>query len=90
VHIDFQQLTAMQHINIPEGVILCLHDNENLNSGPFSVVNETKLVHSLFLAYLYYQSLDVSGDYVPIIRRNDCVFTTLGTKCRKNTVARNT
>jgi hypothetical protein len=26
-----------------------------------------------------YQSLHVSGDYVPIIRRNNCIYATLGT-----------
>jgi len=30
--------------------------------------------------YIYiYQSLHVSGDYVPIIRRNNCVYAALGT-----------
>ena len=40
-------------------------------------------MHNLFLVYLFllylYQSLHVSGDYVPIIRRNICVYATLGT-----------
>ena len=42
-----------------------------------NLVNKTNLVHNLFL--VYYQSLHVLGDYGPIIRRNSCVFVTLGT-----------
>jgi len=37
-------------------------------------------MHNLFLVYLFlyiYQSLHVSDDYVPIIRRNNCVYATL-------------
>jgi hypothetical protein len=36
-------------------------------------------VHSLFLVYLYLQSLHVLGDYRPIIRRNNCVYVALAT-----------
>jgi len=51
----------------------------------FSLVNKAKLVYNIFLlhlllVYIYiYQSLHVSGDCVPIIRRNSCVCVTLGT-----------
>ena len=42
------------------------------------LVNKANLVHNLFLIYIcsynLYQSLHVSGDYVPIIRRNNCVY----------------
>jgi hypothetical protein len=40
--------------------------------------NKTNLVQNLFLVRLY-QSLHVSGDYVPIIRRKNCVYATRGT-----------
>ena len=33
----------------------------------------------LYKGDLYLYLLHVSGDYVPIIRRNNCVFSTLGT-----------
>jgi len=42
----------------------------------YNLVNKAKLLHSLFLVYL--STLYVSGDYVTIIRRNKCVFATLG------------
>jgi len=47
------------------------------------LVNKTNLVHNFswyvyFLEYLSI-SLHVSGIYVPIIRRNNCNYTTLGT-----------
>ena len=41
-------------------------------------VNKANLVHSLFLAYLFIKYLRVSGDCVPVVRRNDCVYGTLG------------
>ena len=44
----------------------------------FNLVNKTNLVDN-FSYYVYFFSLHVSGDYVPIIRRNDCVYATLGT-----------
>jgi hypothetical protein len=43
----------------------------------FSLLNNANLVHNLFL--VYYQSLHVSSNYGPIIRRNNGVFATLGT-----------
>jgi hypothetical protein len=42
-----------------------------------NLVNKANLVHNLF--YYIYQFLHVSGDYVTIIRRNNCVYATLGT-----------
>ena len=32
-----------------------------------------------FSYYVHFFSLHVSGDYVPIIRRNNCIYATLGT-----------
>ena len=57
--------------------ILCFVDRASL----YNLVNETNLVHSLFLVwlYLYLKSLHVSGDCGPIIRRRNCVCATLGT-----------
>ena len=40
------------------------------------LVNKAKLVYNL--SYYVY-SLHVSGDYVPIIRRNNCIYAALGT-----------
>ena len=46
----------------------------------YNLVNKANSVHNLFLLYLFsIFSLHVSGDYVPIIRRNICVYATLGT-----------
>ena len=42
----------------------------------YNFVNKVNLVHNFFLVY---QNLHVSGDYVPIIRRNNCVYVTLST-----------
>jgi hypothetical protein len=42
-----------------------------------NLVNKANLVHN-FSYYVYFLSLQVSGDYVPIIRRNDCIYATLG------------
>jgi len=39
---------------------------------------KTQLLHLVVLISLL-QSLHVSGNYVPIIRRNNCVYATLGT-----------
>ena len=44
----------------------------------YSLVNKANSVHS-FSQYVYFFSLQVSGDYVPIIRRNNCMYATLGT-----------
>jgi hypothetical protein len=35
-------------------------------------------VHN-FSQYIYFFSLHISGDYMPIIRRNNCIYATLGT-----------
>ena len=42
----------------------------------YILVNKANLVHN-FSQYVYFFSLHVSGDYVPIIRRNNCIYTTL-------------
>jgi len=47
------------------------------------LVYETNLVHS-FSWYVYFFSLHASGNYVPIIRRNNCIYATLGT-CHSET-----
>jgi len=41
------------------------------------LVNKANLVHN-FAWYVYFFSLHVSGDCVPIIRRNNCVHATIG------------
>ena len=41
------------------------------------LVNKANLVHN-FSQYVYFFSLHVSGDYVPIVRRNNCIYATLG------------
>jgi hypothetical protein len=41
-------------------------------------VNKANLLHNLFSVYLSI-SLRVSDECVPIIRRNNCVYATLGT-----------
>jgi len=53
---------------------LCFVDHASL----YNLVNKANLVHN-FSQYAYFSSLNVSGDYVPIIRRNSCVYGTLGT-----------
>jgi len=58
-----------------------------------------QFILGIFILCIIYQSLCVSSDCVPIIRRNNCVYVTLGTcildshphritstKCRINTV----
>jgi len=42
------------------------------------LVNKANLVHK-FSFYVYFFSLHVSGDYVPIISRNNCIYEALGT-----------
>jgi hypothetical protein len=42
----------------------------------YNLVNKASLVHNLFLVYLFLVHLTV---YVPIIRRKNCVYVTLGT-----------
>ena len=64
---------------LPEQAILKRVATECL----FHLVNKANLVHNLFLVYLFlsvfFQSLHVSDDYVPIITRNNCVYATIGT-----------
>jgi len=43
----------------------------------YNLVNKANLVHN-FSYYVYFFSLHVSGNYVPIIRRNNCIYVTLG------------
>ena len=43
----------------------------------YNLVNKANLVHN-FSQCVYFFSLHVSGDYVPIIRRNNCICATLG------------
>ena len=53
--------------------ILCFVDRAFL----YNLVNKANLVHN-FSYYVYFFSLHVSGSYVPIIRRNNCICATLG------------
>jgi len=50
----------------------------NQRQPPYTPVNKANLVHN-FSYYVYFFSLHVSGDYVPIIRRNNCIYATLDT-----------
>jgi len=43
-----------------------------------NLVHKVNLVHN-FSKYVYFFSILVSGDYVPIIRRNNCIYATVGT-----------
>jgi hypothetical protein len=43
----------------------------------YSLINKANLVHNYFLVCLFL-SLQVLGEYVPIIRRNNCIYATLG------------
>ena len=43
----------------------------------YCLVNKANLVHN-FSYYVYFFSLHVKGDYVPIIRRNNCIYMTFG------------
>jgi hypothetical protein len=52
---------------------LCFVDWASL----YNLVNKANLVLS-FSYYVYFFSLHVSGDYVPIIRRNNCIYAALG------------
>jgi len=54
--------------------VLCFVDRASL----YNLVNKANLVHNLFLVYLSITTC-FSGDYGPIIRRNNCVYATLGT-----------
>ena len=44
----------------------------------YNLVNKANLVHNFFQC-VYFFSLNVSGDCVPIIRRNNCIYAALGT-----------
>ena len=54
--------------------VLCFVERASL----YNLVNKFNLVNS-FPQYIYFFSLYVSDDYVPIIRRNRCVYATPGT-----------
>ena len=54
--------------------ILCFVDRPSL----YNLVHKANLMHN-FLYYVFFFSLHVSGNYVPIIRRNNCIYETLGT-----------
>ena len=53
--------------------ILCSVDRASL----YDLVNKAKLVQN-FSQYVYFFAVHVQGDYVPIIRSNNCVYATLG------------
>jgi hypothetical protein len=53
--------------------ILCFVGRASL----YNLVNKANLVHN-FSLYVHFFSLHVSGDYVLIIRRNNCIYETLG------------
>ena len=55
--------------------LLCFGDRASL----YNLVNKSKLCAQFILSIFIYQSLRVSSDYVPIIRRNKCVYAILGT-----------
>ena len=44
----------------------------------YKLVNKAKFLHN-FSYYVYFISVRVSGDYIPIVRRNNCIYATLGT-----------
>ena len=44
---------------------------------PYYLANKANLVPT-FSLYVYFFSLHISRDYVPIIRRNNCIYATLG------------
>ena len=53
---------------------LCFLDRASL----YNLADKANLVHN-FSWYVYFFSLHVSGDYVPIIGRNNCIYAMLGT-----------
>ena len=66
----------MRHALILNSAPLCSVDR----ASRYSPLNEASLVHNLsYYVYSYLFSLHVSGVYVPIIRRNNCIYATLGT-----------
>ena len=46
-------------------------------ASSYNLVIKVNLLHN-FSQYVYFFSLHVLGDYVPIIRRNNCICATLG------------
>ena len=69
----------------PSEVETCLnkpHDDTVLgaNNRICCIVNKASLVHN-FSQYVYFFSVHVSCDCVPIVRRNNCICATLGTSC---------
>ena len=54
-------------------IIVCFIDRASL----YNVVNKANLPHN-YSYYVYFFSLHVLGDYVPIIRRYNCICVTLG------------
>jgi hypothetical protein len=53
--------------------ILCFVDCASL----YNLANKANFVH-YFSSYVYFISLHVSGGYIPIIRRNNSIYATLG------------
>jgi len=49
-----------------------------ISTGKLRFVSKANLVYN-FSCRVYFFSLHVSGEYVPIIRRNNCIYATLGT-----------
>ena len=43
----------------------------------YNLVNKANLIHN-FSWYIYLFSLHISGNYVPIFKRNNCIYATLG------------
>jgi hypothetical protein len=64
----------MKRVNV---WVVHLQLNHDVDDTQDDIVNKAKLVH-IFSYYVYFFSLHVSGDYVPIIRRNNCFYVTLG------------
>ena len=57
----------------------CFDDRYSLHIiYTYNLVNKVNLVHN-FSQQVYLFSVHVSGDYVPNIRRNNCIYATLGT-----------
>jgi len=57
-------------------VFLCFVDRASL----YNVVNKANLVHTFFSTFISF-FLHVSGDCAPVIRRNNCIYATLGICC---------
>ena len=77
-YIKTQPTEPQQNIHIS---VKCFKTAVTLNAvddgGPqISLVNKANLVHN-FSQYVYFFSVNVSGNYIPIIRRNNCIYATL-------------